>query len=219
LINFNRRNGFDAVSEDAFAGETLSITEETFQRAVAILGVDVQAGQIPDCPNRFGLEKTDFDRIRQASANLFEFSRSGSTTTNFMSSELQDELALAIVAAIAESVTSHRESSYSKRQQAVNRALEIINSTHCALSIQDLFQDSASSWRTLDRGFRERFGVTPKQYILATRMASARREILASPPERRITDIANNWGFWHLGRFSIEYKRLFGESPSATMRR
>lgn len=33
-----------------------------------------------------------------------------------------------------------------------------------------------------------------------------------------VTDIALKWGFAHLGRFAIEYKRAFGESPSATLR-
>jgi AraC-like DNA-binding protein len=28
------------------------------------------------------------------------------------------------------------------------------------------------------------------------------------------TDIAMAWGFYHLGRFAVEYARRFGESPS-----
>jgi AraC-like DNA-binding protein len=218
LFNFNRRDGFDGVSEVGFDAETLSLTDGAFQRAAVALDVDIQAEQIPDCADSFSIEKSDYHNIKQASARLFEFASVGSATNRITNTELQDEFAQAIVAAIAKTLPTHCECNYPKRQQAVNRALEIIDSTNNAISIRDLFEDSACSWRTINRGFRERFGVTPKQYILATRMSSVRKEILASPPQRRITDIANNWGFWHLGRFSTEYKKLFGELPSATAR-
>jgi len=108
---------------------------------------------------------------------------------------------------------------YAKRQQAVERALEYISSSSDALRVSDVYQYSAVSWRTLDRAFKERFGITPKQYIVATRLSGARKALAAAPPETRISDIANDWGFWHLGRFASDYNRMFGELPSATLRR
>jgi len=34
-----------------------------------------------------------------------------------------------------------------------------------------------------------------------------------------VTQIALAHGFTHMGRFSVEYQRQFGESPSVTLRR
>ncbi|UCG61547.1 MAG: helix-turn-helix domain-containing protein [Candidatus Zixiibacteriota bacterium] len=34
-----------------------------------------------------------------------------------------------------------------------------------------------------------------------------------------IADVANHWGFWHMGQFSADYRRLFGELPLETLRR
>jgi AraC family ethanolamine operon transcriptional activator len=31
--------------------------------------------------------------------------------------------------------------------------------------------------------------------------------------------VAANWGFWHPGQFAKDYKQLFGENPSETVKR
>jgi AraC-like DNA-binding protein len=60
----------------------------------------------------------------------------------------------------------------------------------------------------------------PKRYLLPRRMHLARRALRqAAPAAPSVTDIATRFGFWQLGRFAVEYQSLFGESPSATLRR
>jgi transcriptional regulator GlxA family with amidase domain len=34
-----------------------------------------------------------------------------------------------------------------------------------------------------------------------------------------VTEIATGFGFVELGRFSVEYRKMFGESPSKTLQR
>ena len=57
------------------------------------------------------------------------------------------------------------------------------------------------------------------RYLRNARFERARTALLRAEPEESVTDIAAAWGFTHLGRFAIEYRRRFGERPSDTIRR
>jgi AraC-like DNA-binding protein len=61
----------------------------------------------------------------------------------------------------------------------------------------------------------DRFGVSPKQYIQARRLNGVHRDLCkANLHGKRISDIANDWGFWHMGQFAADYRKFFGELPS-----
>jgi AraC-like DNA-binding protein len=56
------------------------------------------------------------------------------------------------------------------------------------------------------------------QFLKGRRMDAVYRELLgADPGATSVTDIAVRYGFTHLGRFAVEYKHNFQESPSATL--
>ena len=60
----------------------------------------------------------------------------------------------------------------------------------------------------------------PARYLWLRRLHLARRALLlASEGGATVTSVAMAHGFWELGRFSVGYRALFGESPSATLRR
>ena len=72
----------------------------------------------------------------------------------------------------------------------------------------------------LERLFRTELQMTPTAYIRARRLAAVRSELLdGDPMQRRVCDVAMDYGFNHLGRFSAWYRRQFGELPSETLTR
>ena len=73
--------------------------------------------------------------------------------------------------------------------------------------------------RQLYRSFHAAVGMSPARYLKRYRMTQARLELQeADPAETTVTSVAASWGFWELGRFAGEYRRLFGECPSQTLR-
>jgi len=53
-------------------------------------------------------------------------------------------------------------------------------------------------------------------YVRNLRFEKARQELLSGRGEKSVTEVATRCGFSHLGRFAVEYRLRFGESPSQT---
>jgi AraC-like DNA-binding protein len=74
--------------------------------------------------------------------------------------------------------------------------------------------------RTLRVACEEHLGMGPIRYLSLRRMHLVRRALLrADPSTATVTRLATDHGFWELGRFSVAYRALFGESPSESLRR
>ena len=66
---------------------------------------------------------------------------------------------------------------------------------------------------------KDSFGLSPKSYMKVRRLTAVHESLLQSDNSERISDIANRWGFWHMGSFAADYRRQFGELPSMTRER
>lgn len=106
--------------------------------------------------------------------------------------------------------------------RSVKRVLERIEANpEFPLTIKELADDAGVSVRALQKSFHDLMGCSPMAYLREIRLNRARKELANADPAAgaSVTEIALDWGFTHLGRFSVEYRRRFGESPSQTLRR
>ncbi len=109
---------------------------------------------------------------------------------------------------------------HSKRLDAAKRTIEYIQNHARELpDMQVLCRIAGVSERSLQNGFLDYIGLTPIQYLRIVRLNGAHCDLLkAQEAQTTVTNIALSWGFIELGRFSKEYKLLFQQLPSQTLR-
>jgi len=88
------------------------------------------------------------------------------------------------------------------------------------LTVADLAAYAKVSTSSLYEGFREFRKASPMAYLKAVRLQRVKEDLLrAEQATDSVTEIALRWGFAHLGRFANYYKKMYGESPSETLRK
>ncbi len=87
------------------------------------------------------------------------------------------------------------------------------------ITLTDICQELDQSQRSLYYAFQEYFGLPPMKYLKILRLHGVRRTLKKAVPQTNtVSKIAMNYGFWHLGQFSADYKKMFGETPSTTLK-
>jgi len=105
--------------------------------------------------------------------------------------------------------------------RAVRMALELIEShPEHEHTTAGLARTTGVSMRALQRGFQRDLDTSPMAHLRTVRLRRVRDALRAAEPGQvTVTGVAARWGFTHPGHFAHEYRRLFGERPSQTLRR
>jgi|GEM_PF-4225152 len=75
------------------------------------------------------------------------------------------------------------------------------------------------SLRDLNRCFISVVGLAPAQFVLSRKLEAVHEGLLHPRNGETVAQVALEYGFTELGRFSGYYKKKFGELPSATLQR
>jgi AraC-like DNA-binding protein len=87
-------------------------------------------------------------------------------------------------------------------------------------SLADLCEAAGVSQRWLNKCFLDVLGVPPYRYIRLARLSRARDLLLASEAKPSLVKcVALSFGYYLSGRFAAEYRSVFGENPTDTLRR
>src|SRR4051794_12075037 len=84
--------------------------------------------------------------------------------------------------------------------------------------INDLCQILGVSYRKLYEAFMLTRGESPSLYLKRQRLMMVHQVLSNAGSEAPLVKtVALDHGFWHLGNFSQDYRKLFGETPSETL--
>ena len=112
-------------------------------------------------------------------------------------------------------VMPHR-SSY---RELVAQVCELITfAPNKLFTLQEICSQTGASERTLQYAFKNVVGISPIKFTKLHRLQRARKLLEgASPNQESVKNVALEMGFNDFGHFSADYKKYFGELPSATL--
>lgn len=102
----------------------------------------------------------------------------------------------------------------------VRRGAEYLD-THFAraVTMAELTRVTGVSARSLQAGFQQHLGCSPLGFVRERRLQQARVLLLTSDSVDTVSEVAQRVGIGHLGRFSMRYRKRFGENPTHTLAR
>lgn len=138
-----------------------------------------------------------------------------------LKSQLTFDLPSSLLAAIAQGRGQCPPAASSKRLAALAKAEAFIEQhARDDIRVGDICQAAGVSQRTLEYAFLTQFGIGPKEFLNTFRLLSVYRQLRAADPRKtKVVDVANDWGFWHMGQFAADYEKRFEVLPSETLRR
>jgi AraC-like DNA-binding protein len=134
---------------------------------------------------------------------------------------IEEALVEAMILCWTEGHSDNVRNLHRHRATIMRRLEEVLTSTpDRPLYMPQLCRTVGASYTRLHDCCQEYLGMSPKHYLWLRRMHLVRRVLQRADAEKTtVTEIATDHGFWELGRFAVAYRSLFGESPSAALRR
>ena len=138
-----------------------------------------------------------------------------------MQQEIELELPQLLLSALCSAKAQQGRSPPERKQRALKKAVDYIKTfSNKPITLNELCQETQVSARTLQSAFLDHFGLSPNAYLRVQRLNNVHKELFTSSPVgTKVADIACRRGFWHMGQFSADYKRLFAELPSETLKK
>jgi AraC family ethanolamine operon transcriptional activator len=137
---------------------------------------------------------------------------------------LEEEAVLAISRALegcSEAIETQIGRPRVPRDRIISKALEFMDaSAGQPILVSELCRAAEVSERTLQYVFKEHFNVGPMRLLKVRQLREIRLALLdAEPGSETVAAIATRFGVWDFSLFARNYRGLYGEAPSATLRR
>ena len=134
---------------------------------------------------------------------------------------IEQELARAMIACLTDSAAPKSNRHLRQRLAVMRRFEHMLEAReNQPIYITEVCAEIGVAARSLRSYCQEHLRMSPHRYLWLRRMNLVRQALArADRKTKTVTQIANDYGFAELGRFAVAYREVFGESPSATLRR
>lgn len=212
VLNFNDESGFDSVSGSHFSGIQFSVSSDHFEQTATNMGVLLPDSLYqPAYPAVFDFNAAT-NRFRSSISRLID------TSAESFDEDTESSLICSLIDCATDGASMNCRARLPTRTRTVARAVEYLEERFTEnITVEDICKDTGASISTLERAFKERFGITPKIYIRLRRLSGVRQDLLTKRNGDTVADIASSWGFTHLSQFAKDYRNLFDELPSETL--
>src|SRR5450631_1814775 len=141
-------------------------------------------------------------------------------TNSVSARHLEHDLTLAMISCLTAGEEKHFHRAWHRHKQIMDGFEQWIEAhPDQPAHLLEVCADLDISARSLTLCCQDHLRMSPMRYLWLRRMNLARRELQEAQAPETVTTIALSFGFSHLGRFSVEYRNLFGEPPSQTLAR
>ena len=110
---------------------------------------------------------------------------------------------------------TRRRACHVSSRRIVNASIDYSDRIEGRPSIAELCTVAHVSQRRLREAFYDTFDMSPMSFLRTRQLSYARERLLTG--EQRVTEVALDLGFDHLGRFAAQYADIYGEHPSTTL--
>jgi AraC-like DNA-binding protein len=221
IAAFQPGAAFHVRSQSPCRWATISLTSETFcAQSNALAGRDLRAGSNIRFMHPKAAHMTRLVFLH-TSARQLAVAAPDVIAHPEVASALEHHLVHAMMTCLADGEPTTAGSGWRQHTAIINRFEEVV-AKNCdrPLYLAEICAAVGVNERTLRACCEEHLGMGPIRYLWIRRMHLTRRALLrADRSKATVTQIATDHGFWELGRFSVSYQALFGESPSASLRK
>jgi AraC-like DNA-binding protein len=179
-----------------------------------------QTISIPSSTQHIKPPTAEFSRLKSLHREAILLGQSSiEVLTNSVSARhLEHNLTLAMIACLTAGEEKRFHRAWYRHKHIMDRFEQWIEAhPDQPAHLLEVCADLDISARSLTLCCRDHLGMSPMRYLWLRRMNLARRELQEAQAPETVTTIALSFGFSHLGRFSVEYRTLFGELPSQTL--
>jgi AraC family ethanolamine operon transcriptional activator len=211
----------ESISQPGFHVFAFSVSDRVLEKVASRRGLDSVTNLFPatdliSCPGEIMAKIRNYGKMLSLSA------ADGPGLANCR--PVRECLELDLVECIFDAIATNTGTTESRpiarsRTRAVKMALGVIEDrADEPVSVAEVAQLTGVTDRTLRYAFEEAYGLSPKQYLQAYRLNKVHRHLRQARNEGlNVSDVANGWGFWHMGQFARDYRRMFGSLPGETL--